>query len=75
MYTGPGGKTMALSRELTDAERRALDKRKTHEILCDHPGCRNIAVEVIGVVRDINGKFAVCAEHLNVPADITKGNK
>lgn len=56
---------MALSRKLTDAERRALNKRMTPEILCDHPGCRKVAIEIIGAIRDLNSKFAVCAEHLN----------
>ena len=64
---------MALSREFTEAERRALIKRETSdEILCDYPGCEKIAIEVLGVIRDINGKLAVCAEHLNLPAQTTK---
>jgi hypothetical protein len=33
------------------------------EYLCDHPGCANVAVHVVGVVRGLNMGFAVCAEH------------
>lgn len=65
---------MPLSRELTEAERRALDRRETeNEILCDHEGCGNAAVEILGGgVRELNTKFAVCAEHLNLPTHTTK---
>ena len=66
---------MALSRELTDAERRALNQRKSPEILCDHPGCENVAIELLGIVRDIKSKFVVCAEHLNSPRHTTKSDK
>ena len=63
---------MPLSRELTDAERRALDKQKSPEILCNYPDCKNVAIELLGIIRDINSKFAVCAEHRNLPAQTTK---
>ena len=33
------------------------------EYLCDHPGCPNAAVEVLGVVRELKMSLAVCAEH------------
>ena len=33
------------------------------EYLCDHPGCANVAVHVVGVVRGLNISFVVCAEH------------
>lgn len=65
---------MALSCELTDAERRALNRRKTSEVLCDYPGCRKVAVELLGIIRDINSKFAVCAEHLKKPEHTTKSS-
>jgi len=30
---------------------------------CDHPGCPNIAVHVVAVVRELSQGFALCAEH------------
>ena len=33
------------------------------EYLCDWPECPNVAVEVLGVVRDLRMRAAVCAEH------------
>ena len=33
------------------------------EYLCDWPDCPNIAVEVIGVVRELRMRAVVCAEH------------
>lgn len=66
---------MALSQELTDAERRAQNQRTTSEILCDYPGCQKVAVEIMGGgVRELNTKFAVCAEHLNLPEHTTKSS-
>lgn len=56
---------MALSRILTEAERRAHNNRDPKQIVCDHFGCRNVAVEVVGFVRELNRKFVACAEHLN----------
>jgi hypothetical protein len=33
------------------------------EYLCDWPDCPNIAVQVIGVVRELRMRAAMCAEH------------
>jgi hypothetical protein len=33
------------------------------EYLCDWPDCPNFAVEVLGVVRELRMRAAVCAEH------------
>jgi hypothetical protein len=38
-------------------------EEKLSEHLCDHPDCANIAVEVVGVVRELAQGFALCAEH------------
>jgi len=33
------------------------------EYLCDWPDCPNVATEVIGVVRELRLRSAMCAEH------------
>jgi len=33
------------------------------EYLCDWPDCPNVATELIGVVRDLRLRTAMCAEH------------
>jgi hypothetical protein len=33
------------------------------EFLCDWPGCPNVAVKVIGVVRELRLVAALCPEH------------
>ena len=33
------------------------------EFICDWPDCPNVATEVIGVVRELRLRSAVCAEH------------
>jgi len=33
------------------------------EYLCDWPNCPEVAVTVLGVVRDLRLRAAVCAEH------------
>jgi hypothetical protein len=33
------------------------------EYLCDWPDCPNVAVHVMGVVKDIRAAVVVCAEH------------
>jgi len=33
------------------------------EYICDWPDCPNVAVEVLGVVRELRMRAAVCAEH------------
>lgn len=56
---------MPLKNELTLPERRVLQNRTSSEPICDYPGCQNVAVQVVGIVRDINSTFVVCAEHAN----------
>ena len=43
------------------------------EYLCDWCDCPNVAVEVLGVVRELSMRAAVCAEHAALLAD--RGNK
>lgn len=33
------------------------------EYICDWPDCPNVAVQVIGVVRELRLRAAMCAEH------------
>jgi hypothetical protein len=33
------------------------------EYLCDWPDCPHVAVEVVGVVRELRIRAAMCAEH------------
>jgi hypothetical protein len=33
------------------------------EYICDWPECPNVATEVIGVVRELRLRSAMCAEH------------
>jgi hypothetical protein len=47
-------------------------EERLSEYLCDRPGCPNIAIHVVGVVRELNMGFAVCAEHA---ALITRGGE
>jgi hypothetical protein len=37
------------------------------EYLCDHPGCPNIATQVLGCVRDVRFVAVVCEEHSPQP--------
>ena len=39
------------------------------EYLCDWPGCPNVAVEVLGFVRELRMRAAVCAEHASLIAN------
>lgn len=58
---------------LTDAERRAQEKRNTSEVRCDHPECQNLAVEIMGGgVRELSMKIALCADHLIKPSTATE---
>ena len=41
------------------------------EYLCDWPNCPNVAVQVVGVVRELRLRAAMCAEHA---AGLTKRN-
>jgi hypothetical protein len=34
------------------------------DYLCDWPGCANVAVHVLGCVKEIASVAAVCEEHL-----------
>jgi hypothetical protein len=45
--------------------RTGIDGREESltEYLCDWSGCPNVAVEVLGGVRELNMSAAVCAEH------------
>jgi hypothetical protein len=33
------------------------------EYLCDWPDCPNVATEVVGMVRELRLRVAMCAEH------------
>jgi len=33
------------------------------EYLCDHPGCPNVAIHVLGVIRELRCSIVVCEEH------------
>jgi len=33
------------------------------EYICDWPGCPHVAVHVLGVVRELRLRAAMCAEH------------
>ena len=33
------------------------------EYICDWPDCPNVATEVIGIVRELRVRSALCAEH------------
>jgi len=41
------------------------------EYLCDWPDCPNVATEVIGVVRDLRLRSAMCADHA-APARVSR---
>jgi hypothetical protein len=45
--------------------RTTVDGREetVSEYICDWPDCPNVAVEVLGVVRSLRLRAAVCAEH------------
>jgi hypothetical protein len=45
------------------------------EYLCDWPDCPNVAVEVIGVVRELRMRAAVCAEHVAFIANQNKDSR
>jgi len=45
-------------RTVVDGREETLTER-----LCDWPDCPNVAVEVIGVVRELKLATAYCAEH------------
>ena len=39
------------------------------EYICDSPGCPNVAVHVVGVVRQLGTLVAVCADHARMLAE------
>ena len=45
-------------RTIVDGREEAIS-----EYLCDWPDCPNVATEVIGVVRELRLRTALCAEH------------
>jgi len=44
------------------------------EYLCDWPDCPNIAVHVVGVVKEIGAVSAVCDEHVPMRAPRQPGD-
>jgi hypothetical protein len=49
---------------IRSGERTADGKEESlAEYLCDWPGCPNIAVHVLGAVRELRMFAAVCEEH------------
>lgn len=42
------------------------------EYICDSPDCPNIAVHVVGVVRELRSFVAVCAYHARMLAERSK---
>jgi hypothetical protein len=38
-------------------------EEELREYLCDHPGCPNIATEILGGIVELRQVAAVCAEH------------
>ena len=37
--------------------------------LCDWPDCPNVAVQIVGVIRELRMFSAVCAEHASILAN------
>jgi hypothetical protein len=44
-------------------------KDTVSEYICDSPGCPNVAVHVVGVVRQLGTSVAVCADHARMLAE------
>jgi len=42
------------------------------EHICDMPDCPNVAVHVVGVVRELRAFVAVCADHARMLAERSK---
>jgi hypothetical protein len=42
------------------------------EYICDWPDCPNVAVHVVGVVRELRAFVAMCAEHARMLAERSK---
>jgi len=55
-------------RTLVDGREEALS-----EFLCDWPDCPHVAVEVVGVARELRACMAMCAEHAALLS--TRGKK
>jgi hypothetical protein len=45
------------------------------EYLCDWPDCPNVAIHVMGVVKDIRAAVVVCAEHHSAMTAARVANK
>jgi hypothetical protein len=58
---------------IKSGERDEAGREETlSEYLCDWPDCPNVAVHVIGVIRELRMKSALCEEHA---ARIRRGNQ
>jgi len=44
------------------------------EYLCDWPDCPNVAVEVVGIVRELRTVAVMCPDHAARLANRKKGN-
>lgn len=56
--------------ELSDGNEDTLS-----EYICDWPDCPNVAVHVVGVVRELRAFCAVCADHARVLAERSKRSR
>jgi hypothetical protein len=55
------------------ADESAHGKENTlSEYICDWPDCPNVAVHVVGVVRELQTFAAVCADHKRELAERSK---
>jgi hypothetical protein len=42
------------------------------EYICDWPDCPNVAVHVVGVVRELRAFVAMCSDHARMAAERSK---
>jgi hypothetical protein len=42
-------------------------EEQLREYLCDHPGCPNVATQILGVIVELRQMAMVCAEHAPKP--------
>jgi hypothetical protein len=42
------------------------------EYICDWPDCPHVAVDVVGVVRELRAFVAMCADHARMVAERSK---
>jgi hypothetical protein len=52
----------------TNSTSKGHSEEVISEYMCDSPDCPNIAVQVIGIARQINGLLALCEEHAELLA-------